>query len=66
MFDQSHHYKLEFNKKLIKLRDDKLSLINEIQDHVEEIKKLQMKMPEQNRLPVPLVPKPHQEEEPHK
>jgi len=56
----------QFNDKLLKLRDEKFTIIDEIKGYVDELKKLQKTMPDADRLVIPPVPVPHPEEEPHK
>ena len=58
--------KSQFNEKLVKLRDEKFAIIEEVKGYVEELKKMQKNLAEVDRLPIPSVPRPHPEEEPHK
>ena len=51
---------------MIALRDDKLAIIEQLRGHVSELKKLQRTMSESDRLPIPVLPKIHTEEEPER
>ena len=65
-WSQIHKTKTGFNQKLIALRDAKFAMLDDLQVSAAELKDIQAKLPKTGRVKLPVVPRRHPEEEPHK
>ncbi|XP_006903052.1 PREDICTED: WD repeat-containing protein 52 [Elephantulus edwardii] len=62
----AHGKKLHMNKCILSLRDLKVAVIEEIQCLVQELKNIQLTLPESKHIPIPQIPEIHPEEVPEK
>lgn len=63
---QIHKFKYDFNQRLLKLRDKKIRLIEEIRDLASKLEVVQAKLPEEEVKDIPPVPEMHVDELPEK
>ncbi|KAJ7407886.1 cilia- and flagella-associated protein 44 isoform X1 [Pitangus sulphuratus] len=61
-----HRKKANMNKEIVSLRDLKVSIIDEIEHLVKELKSIQATLDLSERLPLPLIPQLHPDEVPEK
>ncbi|CAH1796965.1 unnamed protein product [Owenia fusiformis] len=64
--DLIHRHKYDFNQRLLKLRDKKLGIIDEIREIVGKLEDMQNNLEEDQRIAVPEVPRMYPEEVPEK
>ena len=63
---QIHEHKYNFNLRLLKIRDLKINVIEEIRDLVSQLEQTQAQLAKEKLKPIPPVPEMHPEEMPEK
>ena len=63
---QIHEHKYNFNLRLLKIRDLKINVIEEIRDLVSQLEQTQAQLAKEKHKPIPPVPEMHPEEMPEK